>query len=317
MNKLILDVDTGEDDALAVLLAVKNKLPLTHVVTSFGNTSLENSTRNTSRLLNLVNAKKVVVVKGSAKPLQDHPFEKTTSVAGDFVGKNGLCNVELPDNINIKIEDPPEKDFISHMEAIFKKNGKTDYIITGPCTNFARICIKLGKKIHTYIGNVYIMGGAIHTAGNSGPIDPKTKEAVAEFNAYCDPYALEEVLKTGLPIHMITWDITSIVTIPFKAIKKFKSTTPEGRFVITLMQSFFTFYGLSNDRNFELNDPLTVLAYMGKGSYTEERISVVTTEKNYGQTKTSKTGYSIKYYQLEKIQPAIQEILEMLTVHSS
>jgi purine nucleosidase len=317
MNKLILDVDTGEDDALAVLLAVKNKLPLTHVVTSFGNTSLENSTRNTARLLDLVKAKKVKVVKGSSKPLQEHPFEKTTSVAGDFVGKNGLCNVELPDNENIIIEEPSEKDFVKHMEAIFKKNGKSDYIITGPCTNFARVCIKLGKKIHAYIENVYIMGGAIHTPGNSGPLDPKTKQALAEFNAYCDPHALEVVLQTGLPIHMITWDITSTVTIPFKAIKKFKSTSPEGKFVITLMQSFFSFYGLSNDRNFELNDPLTVMAYMGRGTYTDEKIAVVTTEKNYGQTKASKTGYPIKYYQIENIQPAIQEILEMLTVHSS
>lgn len=161
---------------------------------------------------------------------------------------------------------------------------------------------------------VYIMGGAIHEAGNSGPVDPKTNTAAAEFNAYCDPHALEIVLQTGLPIYMITWDITSKVTISHRAIQSFKSTTPVGKFVITLMQSFFTFYGLSNERNFELNDPLTVLAYMGHEDYEEKKISVIKHGNNYGQTVASKKGYPIHYYLLKDKKGAANTILDMLTI---
>ena len=53
MKKIILDVDTGEDDAIAILIAVMNKLPLTHTITSYGNTTLEHSTRNTGDILHL------------------------------------------------------------------------------------------------------------------------------------------------------------------------------------------------------------------------------------------------------------------------
>src|SRR5437660_6901316 len=87
MNNLILDCDTGEDDALAILLAIVNKLPMHHVVTSYGNTSIQNSTRNSARLLSLAGAEHVVVIQGSAHALRDHPIEKGGVSAKDFVGR--------------------------------------------------------------------------------------------------------------------------------------------------------------------------------------------------------------------------------------
>src|SRR5207245_10259677 len=110
---------------------------------------------------------------------------------GDFVGKNGICNVRLPvskyDNI-IRFAD---KEFAAELSAIIKKESPLDYIVTGPCTNLARVCQHLGASTRASIRNVYIMGGAIYQDGNTGPLNPRTDKPLDEFNFYCDPSALE------------------------------------------------------------------------------------------------------------------------------
>src|SRR3990167_10101250 len=95
-RNVILDCDTGEDDALAILVALQKGLPLRYVVTSHGNTTIEHSTDNTSKILCYTDYLKVKVVKGSRRSLETHLHKPEGESAGDFVGKNGLCNLELP-----------------------------------------------------------------------------------------------------------------------------------------------------------------------------------------------------------------------------
>lgn len=314
-RKVILDCDTGEDDALAILVAIRNKLPLKYIVTSYGNSTLEDATRNTSNILSLAQAKDIIVLPGSTHPIKPHKVQQGHS-AGDFVGKNGLCNTELPQSNYKNIVALSEDMFTNKLVDILKQQKKTTYIITGPCTNFAKACLLLKDEIREYVDKVYIMGGAIHVAGNSGPKDNISQKKLAEFNFYCDPFATDIVLSSGLPIYLITWDITSTITIPYKAIQKFTSNTQVGKFVITLMNNFFTYYGLSHERNFELNDPITVLAHIGYGSYQTKKIKIITTKDHFGQTIIDPNGENVHYFTLSENQKkeAIKKILRDIQV---
>src|SRR3989338_7369681 len=134
-HRLILDVDTGEDDAIALLLAVQKKLPVSHVITSYGNTTLENATKNTADILHLAHAHTIQVVQGSSRPLKNHPFEESTAMAGDFVGKNGLCGITLKANTSVTVHTPSADRFEHFMEQILCQQQYSTYIITGPQTN--------------------------------------------------------------------------------------------------------------------------------------------------------------------------------------
>ncbi len=314
MKKIILDVDTGEDDAIAILIAVMNKLPLTHIITSYGNTTLEHSTRNTGDILHLAQADWVEVIKGASKPLQPHPFDSSTALAGDFVGKNGLCDITLEPNTTISIHSQDTSNFIKKMEDIFIEHGKTDYIITGPQTNFAILCKALGNRIQKYIDTVYIMGGAIHVPGNSGPDYMKIDEQLAEFNIYCDPFATEIVLNAGLKLRYITWDVCRDITIPYQQVQNFSSSTPVGKFTIELMKKFLLSYGIENHNDFELSDPITVLACMGYGEYRNIKILAKTDTEHYGQTIEDAKGISVEYFMLPNPDGAIQRMLKDLTI---
>jgi purine nucleosidase len=72
---LIIDCNTGEDDAIAIVLAVAAGLPLKYLVTCHGNTSSEHATKNSSEILSLMGAEHVKVIKAAAKPLETHKLE--------------------------------------------------------------------------------------------------------------------------------------------------------------------------------------------------------------------------------------------------
>lgn len=92
-NQILLDSDPGEDDALAILLAVAKKLDLTALICGFGNSSAEKTYKNGAGLLTLAQRTSIPLFKGAEKPCRPHPWEKEIVSAGDFVGENGLCGV--------------------------------------------------------------------------------------------------------------------------------------------------------------------------------------------------------------------------------
>lgn len=311
---IILDCDTGEDDALAILVALANNLPLDYIITSYGNTSLKNSTANTANILGLAGNNHIKVLPFSRRALKPHLIERNVDAA-NFIGKNGLCNTIIPttkvENILKGLEKQQEKKLIE----ILKEQKSTDYIITGPCTNFAKVCLTLGSEIKQYVHALYIMGGSIHTHGNSGPIDKKGDQ-MAEFNFYCDPYAADIVLNSGLPIYLITWDMTETIGIPFAWIQNFQSKIVSGKFVVQMMRNFFTYYGLDQNRDFELNDPVTILAQMGWGSYKKKKVRVLRTIDAFGKVILAKAGADINYFTLTKREKrkSIEKILGDLQI---
>lgn len=315
MNTIVLDVDTGEDDALALLLALGMGLPLAAVVTSYGNTTLSHATENTCNLLGLAERSDIPVFVGSAAPLEAHPIESVVS-AGAFVGTNGLCDVVIPPARNPTIVGEDLEFDTEQLLRFLTSHAPVDYIVTGPCTNLARLLRSHPDTVTHAIRRVYIMGGAFTLPGNSGPIRPDTGAQDAEFNMYCDALAAREVLGSGMPIYCVPWDVTHDCTISARRVRTLTGSSDTSRFVVTLMNAFLTRYGLSHDRAFECNDPLTVMAWVGYGSFTKVHAGVSAKIDSYGKSTIDPSGFPLWLYHLseQEKQDIVTRILSELGI---
>jgi len=313
----VLDVDTGEDDALAILLAVAYKLPLRAVFTSYGNTSLAHATANTAAILQLAGAIEIPVVQGCAAPIVPHPHSDALLGAGDFVGGNGLCDVVIPESTHVHIQRPTVDTLAETLCAVsLSPTHRIRYVVTGPCTNLAIMLRQLGVRARDVIEDIVIMGAAITVPGNSGPISDAGFQH-AEFNCYCDAVAFAEVLASGLPVTLVSWDVTSKVTIPYTNVLTFGATNEVSAFVVTLMRAFLERYGIAHQREFELNDPLTIWAITGNRRYRSISIRTVTDELCYGATIEDNGGAIVRYMEPltdEEKTTAISEILCQLGI---
>jgi len=307
---LILDCDTGEDDAIAIVLAVMAGLPLKYVVTCHGNTSLENSTRNSANILSLVDAADVTVIKGAGRPLEPHKLEgENFTVGEDFIGKNGICNVQLPQSKYDNVLDLGDDGYIPELAKRIRQEGPVDYIITGPCTNFARLCEEFGDEIKQHIHSLTIMGGAVYVRGTRGAgvrnvqheRDPeKEPDSWAEFNFYCDPKAIEITLRANLQPLLVTWDICTRFEVGMDTIERLESDAPGGKFVIELMQAFMQSFGIKHKTHFELCDPLTVMAYMGYGQINRDAVCIITDRDHFGKSYSGIGCPPVRYFYASK-----------------
>ena len=133
-KKIILDVDTGIDDALAIILLSKTLgSQIIGITTCGGNVGVTQTTKNTLAILELLGSD-VSVYKGSAKPLSSKQFVE----AFDYHGNDGLCNVDLP-----VTRSQEAKDAVDFIVESSKKYGDNLVIISvAPPTNIAKAFIK-------------------------------------------------------------------------------------------------------------------------------------------------------------------------------
>lgn len=315
----VLDVDTGEDDALAILLALAYRMPLRAVVTSYGNTTLTHATANTAAILQLAGATHIPVIRGSATSLVPHPHPEANEGAGDFVGSNGLCDIELPIAHQIEIKTPHVDQLAITLCALLEApTERIRYVVTGPCTNLAHVIRQLGPHASQIISEIVIMATALTVPGNSGPPNADGLQ-VAEFNCYCDAEAFAQVLASKIPITVVSWDVTSTTTIPYTTVMGLTATSDTSIFVVQLMRAFLERYGIAHAREFELNDPLTIWAMQGHGCYRMVPIRIVTDNIDYGRTYIDTDGVYVRYLapltESEK-HITIQEILQQLGITS-
>lgn len=315
-HAVVLDVDTGEDDALAILLACALRLPLRAIVTSYGNTTLANATANTAAILALAGQHHIPVIQGSMQPLRAHPHPDAALGAGEFVGRNGLCNIELPAAPDVQVDTDCTVSLARRLATQLGAVTHVDYIVTGPCTNLASVLLDDARSVLA-IRQVYLMGGAITVPGNSGPPDATGKQ-LAEFNCYCDAPAVQVVLQSGIPLTMVPWDVTARVTIPYAQVCRLSSTHVVGQFVLQLMRAFLEQYGNAHQREFELNDPLTVLAWQGFGRYHVQRLTIDTEATTYGRVSLHQDGALVRVllpFRPDEHADAVATILSALHIH--
>lgn len=191
-----MDVDTGVDDAVALLCAInEDSVILEGVSAVAGNQTIDKTFKNTRDVLSLGGKDDIKVFKGKDKPLfiELHTAEY-------FHGKNGLGDAIIDES-----KAPIEKE--DAIDALYKKakelKGELNIVAVGPLTNIASLLCRY-PDVKDYIKTLSIMGGSI----SNGNITP-----YAEFNIYVDPHAAKIVFESGLDIVMCGLDVTQLAVL--------------------------------------------------------------------------------------------------------
>ena len=193
---IILDCDPGHDDAIALLLALASpEVDLLGVTTVHGNQTLEKTTANALRVLDLVGRDDVPVAAGADRPLQ-----RELIVASHVHGDSGLDGPVLPPPRRAALDEPA----VAFMErAIAASDAPVTLVPTGPLTNVALLLERTGGA---NVERIVLMGGAV-AEGNMTP--------AAEFNIWADPEAAQAVFHAGIDTTMVGLDVTHLaVTTP-------------------------------------------------------------------------------------------------------
>ncbi|MBI4165058.1 MAG: nucleoside hydrolase [Acidobacteria bacterium] len=190
-RKVILDVDPGADDAMAILLALNSpELDVRALTVVAGNVVVGQGVENALKMVSLAGRCDIPVARGAEKPL-----EQKLTTAEFFHGKNGLGNADLP-AAACKVDARPAADLI--VELVNRYPREITLVPVGPLTNIA-LALKKDPSIATKVKKVVLMGGSI-AGGNA--------TAVAEANIYNDPEAALAVFEAGWPLTMVGLNVT-------------------------------------------------------------------------------------------------------------
>jgi len=192
--KIVLDMDPGVDDAIALILALNSpELEILGVTTTYGNVSVEKATKNVFRILKLMGRTDIPVFPGARKPLLGKP-----DYAEDIHGEEGLGDLSLP---HPKIE--PTGNAFDFLREIIRSEPDVTIVATGPLTNLA-LTILIDDQFVSQVEKIIHMGGAYNLTkygyGNVGPL--------SEFNVYSDPHAASIVFGSGAEIFSVGLDVT-------------------------------------------------------------------------------------------------------------
>jgi pyrimidine-specific ribonucleoside hydrolase len=186
---VVLDCDPGHDDAIAIMLAVASpELELLGITTVAGNQTIEKTTANALKVLELAGRPDVPVAAGAADP-----FVRERSVAAHVHGESGLDGPDLPEPSARPVEGHAV-DFLART--IREREGAVTLVPTGPLTNVALL---LSIAPDARPERIVLMGGAIGE-GNRTP--------AAEFNIWADPEAARRVFESGIEVTMMGLDVT-------------------------------------------------------------------------------------------------------------
>jgi inosine-uridine nucleoside N-ribohydrolase len=266
--RMIMDVDTGVDDALALALAVRHPdVRLEAVLTVAGNVGVDLTTRNTLRVLDWLGATDVPVAAGADRPLSGAAVD-----AGHWHGVDGLGGAQLPDAKRQALRDG-----VGYLiDRVAAEPGEFTLVCVGPLTNIA-LALKRWPELARSVHEVVLMGGAARVPGNVTP--------VAEFNIYADPLAAAIVFQQPWRVTMVGLDVTNQARLTrTERDVVAQHTSPEAVLVSEVTRHLFEIRGAEA---IALHDPLAVAVAMQPDLITtlERQVQVETRgEHTLGQT---------------------------------
>ncbi|MBN9136045.1 MULTISPECIES: nucleoside hydrolase [unclassified Phyllobacterium] len=249
-RKIIIDTDPGQDDALAILLALASpELDVLGITAVAGNVPLDLTKTNARKICELAGRPDVKVFAGA-----DRPLMRALVTAENVHGKTGLDGPDLPEPA-MPLQEQHAVDFIIET-LLTQESGTVTLCPLGPLTNIAQALIR-APQIATRIREIVLMGGGFFEGGNITP--------TAEFNIYVDPQAAHIVLTSGVPIVMLPLDVTHKALTSARRIERFRAMgTRSGAASAELLEFFERFdeekYGSDGG---PLHDP-NVIAYLLK-----------------------------------------------------
>jgi pyrimidine-specific ribonucleoside hydrolase len=216
---ILLDCDPGHDDAIAILLALgSDELELRGLTTVAGNQTLEKTTANAIRVLELAGRGEIPVAEGSPRPLVREPF-----VAAYVHGDTGLDGPDLP---------PPQAERAPQhaVDFLAERLEGTTLVATGPLTNVALL---LARYPEATPERIVLMGGAI----GEGNVTP-----AAEFNIWADPEAAARVFTSGLDVTMVGLDVTHQALVTSAHAEQLRGAGRVGKAVAELLDFYGVFH---------------------------------------------------------------------------
>ncbi len=261
-RKIIIDTDPGQDDAVAILLALASPedIDLLGITCVAGNVPLDLTTRNARIVCELAGALDVKVFAGC-----DRPLGRDLVTAEHVHGKTGLDGPDLPDP-TMPLAEGHAVDFI--IETLRDHApGTVTLCPLGPLTNIATAMQK-APDIADRIEEIVLMGGGYFEGGNITP--------AAEFNIYVDPQAADIVFKSGVPIVVMPLDVTHKALVTATRNEAFRMIgTPVGVAVAQMTDFFERFdkekYGSDGA---PLHDPCVTAYLIQPALFTGRHINV-------------------------------------------
>ena len=221
----IVDCDPGLDDALALLLVLASpELELLGVTTVAGNQTVDKTTANALRVLELAGREDVRVARGA-----DRPLVGELVVADDAHGDSGLGGLVLPEP---KTEPANEHavDFLA--ERLLGADRPITLFALGPLTNLALV-LALHPEATRGIERIVLMGGAIGEGNQT---------ASAEFNIWIDPEAAATVFGSGLDLTMVGLDVTNQAVLTPDDAEHLRGGGPVGAAAAAMLDFYLGFY---------------------------------------------------------------------------
>jgi purine nucleosidase len=224
-RKIIIDTDPGQDDAVAILLALASpdEIDLLGITCVAGNVPLPLTSKNARIVCELAGKPDVKVFAGC-----DRPLGRDLVTAEHVHGKTGLDGPDLPDP-RMPLQDQHAVDFIIDTLRAHDP-GTVTLCPLGPLTNIA-MAFEKAPDIMARVAEIVLMGGAYFEVGNITP--------AAEFNIYVDPQAAHIVFKSGAPITVMPLDVTHKALVTTQRNEAFRAlATPVG-IAVAQMTDFF------------------------------------------------------------------------------
>ncbi len=250
-RSIIIDCDPGQDDAIALLLAMSSpdELEILGITAVAGNVPLELTERNARQIRDLGRRSDIPVFAGCARPM------KRDLVTAEYVhGVTGIDGIDIV-TPNLPLEDLHAVDFI--IESLHAADDESVTLVPiGPLTNIGTV-IQKDPAVLKKVREIVIMGGAMREGGNRTPS--------AEFNILVDPHAADIVFGCGRPITVMGLDVTHQVLSSPRRRGRIRAIDNEAARATVGMLDFFNRHDSIKygTRGAPLHDPCTI-AYLLK-----------------------------------------------------
>ncbi len=245
-ERIIIDCDPGQDDAINLLLALSSpdELDVLGITTVAGNVPLALTERNARVMCDVAGRSDVPVFAGCAKPMV-----RPLITAERVHGKTGIDGLELFEPRH-PLENRHAVDFI--IDALLEADGATVTLVpTGPLTNIAT-AFSRNPPVISKVKRIVLMGGAMREGGNTTPS--------AEFNVFVDPQAAEIVFGCGRPITALGLDVSHQVLATAGRIARIKALRNRAAMATAGMLEFFSRHDSAKygTDGAPLHDPCTI-----------------------------------------------------------
>ena len=267
-QKIIIDTDPGQDDAIAILVALASEeLDVIGITAVAGNVPLSLTEVNARKICELVKRPDIRVFAGC-----DRPMRRPLVTAENVHGETGLDGPHLPPP-TMTLQSLHAVDFI--VQSLLEHDAQSLTLCAlGPLTNIAQ-AMNQEPRIIPRIQQIILMGGANFERGNVTP--------AAEFNIYVDPHAADIVFSSGAPVTVMPLDVTHQALTSPERIQAFRTIGNRAGSVVADWASFFerfdtAKYGMEGA---PLHDPCVIAYLLEPNLFAGKQVNVeIETESN-------------------------------------